>query len=90
MCDEKIYTIKLLHPYEYTTTQRSVYNDVIKINDNINYTNNNTLREDDRYIVSITPISDSFMENSNIEIVGLRNDSFDILVGKNTPREFFY
>lgn len=90
MFDEQIFTIKLLQPYEYITTQRSIYNDVLKINDNINYTNNNTLREDDRYTVSITPISDSFVENSNIEIVGLRNDSFDILVGKNTPREFFY
>jgi hypothetical protein len=83
-------TINLLKPYEYKTTQRSIYNDVIKINDNINYNNNNTLYEDDRYTVSITPITDSFEENSNIEIIGLRNDSFDILVGKNTPREFFY
>jgi hypothetical protein len=83
-------TINLLQPYEYKTTQRSIYNDVIKINDNINYNNNNTLYEDDRYTVSITPIADSFEENSNIEILGLRNDSFDILIGKNTPREFFY
>jgi hypothetical protein len=63
---------------------------VVKINENINYSNNNTLYEDNRYTVSITPISNSFKENSNIEIVGLRNDSFDILIGKNTPSEFFY
>lgn len=87
---DQIYTIKLLKPYEYMTTQRSIYGDIEKITEGIEYSGNNTLKLDNSYTVSISPVSDSFKENDNIEIVGMRNDSFDVLVGPNTPREFYY
>ena len=85
-----IKTIKLLQPYDYIITQKSVYGNVVKLTEDKNYENYNTLRNFDRYTVSFTPITDSFFENNNIEIVGMENDRFSIFVDINTPKQIFY
>jgi hypothetical protein len=49
-----------LQPYEYVTTQRSIYGDIEKITDDIEYNGNNTLKPNNTYTISISPVSDSF------------------------------
>lgn len=87
---DTIVPIPIKQAFEYPTTQYSIYGDVSKINSTLNYAGQNELKCDNRYIISITPISDSFNESDNIEIIGIQNDKFYILVKPTTPKQFFY
>lgn len=85
-----IMTIPLKQPYEYIITTKSIYGEVIHISEDIDFNPSNSLRENNRYTISISPISNSYNDNDNIEIVGIRNDSFDVLIRKNSPTMFQY
>lgn len=85
-----IMTIKLKQPYEYIITSKSMYGSVTDITEEDKFNPSNSIREHNRYTISISPISNTYKENDNIEIVGIRNDSFDVLIRKNSPSMFQY
>lgn len=85
-----ILRIQLKIPYKYTITTKSMYGEVETIAEDIEYSSSNQLNINNRYTISISPISNSYNDDDNIEIVGIRNDSFDVMVRKNTPSIFQY
>lgn len=85
-----IMTIPLKQPYEYIITTKSMYGEVTHITEDIEFNPSNSLRENNRYTISISPISNSYNDGDNIEIVGIRNNEFDVLIKKNSPPMFQY